>query len=74
MVRERKRCQESFRGAWRGAGSSGFFGLSRVCGSTNERDKRNSRVASCIFNWTSKYLGAYRKIVFAVTLGKERGL
>ena len=32
-------CQKPFRGAWRGAGSSGLFGLSRVCGSTNERDQ-----------------------------------
>jgi hypothetical protein len=31
--------QNLFRGLWRGSGSSGFFGLSRLFGSTNERDK-----------------------------------
>ncbi len=68
------RDQKPFRGLWRGSGSSGFFDLSRLFGSTNERDMTVPRVASCIFNWTSKYLGAYRKIVGAVTLGKERCL
>ena len=34
-----KRWLGQFRGAWRGAGPSSFFGLSRLCGSTNERDK-----------------------------------
>jgi hypothetical protein len=66
--------QNLFRGLWRGSGSSGFFGLSRLFGSTNERAKTVPRVASRIFNWTSKCLGAYRKIVGAVTLGKERCL
>ena len=32
MVRERKRCQESFLGAWRGAGLSGLSGLSGLFG------------------------------------------
>jgi hypothetical protein len=32
-----------FPGAWRGADSSGFFGLSRVGGSTNERDQTAPR-------------------------------
>jgi hypothetical protein len=31
------------RGAWRGAGSSGCFHLSPVCGSTNERDQIDPR-------------------------------
>jgi hypothetical protein len=35
----RERCQKPFRGAWRGPGASGFFGLSRLIGSTNESDK-----------------------------------
>ncbi len=34
---------EPFPGAWRGAGSSDFFGLFRVCGSTNERDQTAPR-------------------------------
>jgi len=29
-------CNPTFRDVWRGAGSSGCFGLSRVCGSTSE--------------------------------------
>ena len=37
-------CNNTFRGAWRGSGSSGFFGLSRVCGSTSERDKTAPRI------------------------------
>ena len=37
------RCSDPFRGAWRGAGLSGFLGLSRVCGSTNESDKTDPR-------------------------------
>ena len=44
-------CQEPFRGAWRGAGSSDFFDLTRLCGSTNESDKQtrtpNQLVRSC---------------------------
>ena len=32
-----------FPGAWRGAGASGCFGLSRVCGSTNEREQTDPR-------------------------------
>jgi hypothetical protein len=32
------RQKKEFRGVWRGAGSSGFFRLSRLFGSTNERD------------------------------------
>jgi len=46
MVRERKRCQESFHGAWRGSGLFGLSGsssLSGLCGSTNERDKTDPR-------------------------------
>ena len=33
------------RGAWRESGSSGFFGLSRLFGSTNERDKTDPRTS-----------------------------
>ena len=40
MVRERKRCRELFRGAWRGAGVSGCSGLTRVYDATNERDNQ----------------------------------
>lgn len=36
---EKERPQAPFRVVWRKAGSSGFFGLSRVFGSTNERAK-----------------------------------
>ena len=32
-----------FRGAWRESGSSGLFGLSRLFGSTKERDKTDPR-------------------------------
>ena len=35
------RLHKPFRGAWRGSGPSGFYGLSRLCGSTNQRDKTN---------------------------------
>jgi len=40
------RFQKLFRGAWRGAGLSGlsgFFGSSRLFGSTKERDKTDPR-------------------------------
>jgi hypothetical protein len=43
MVRERKMCQEPFLGAWRGSGLFDLSGLSRLCGSTNERDKTDPR-------------------------------
>ena len=36
---EIKRRQDPFRAGWRGSGSPGFFGLSRLCDSTSERDK-----------------------------------
>jgi hypothetical protein len=36
-------CDPTFRGAWRGSGSSGFFGLSRLFGSTNEIDRTDPR-------------------------------
>ena len=42
MVRERNRFQESFRGAWRGAGLSGLSclsGFSGLFGSTNVSDQ-----------------------------------
>jgi hypothetical protein len=39
MVRERKRWQEPFLGAWWGSGACGLVGQSRLFGSTNERDK-----------------------------------
>ena len=39
-------CNPTFRGAGRGAGSSGFFDLSRRCGSTNERDKKAMPIRS----------------------------
>ena len=35
----RRKNLKPFCGAWQGAGASGFFGLSPVCGSTDERDK-----------------------------------
>ena len=34
---------DPFRGVWRGSGPSGFFGLSRLFGSMNERYKTDSR-------------------------------
>ena len=40
---EMERGQEPIRGEWRGSGSSGFLGLSRLFGSTNERDKTKKR-------------------------------
>ncbi len=42
---EKKRWQEPFRGAWWGSGPSGFFGLSRLFGSTNERDMTDPRTS-----------------------------
>ena len=44
-----ERRREPFRGAWRGAGASGCFGLSRRCSSTNARGQRAPRVTFCIF-------------------------
>jgi hypothetical protein len=44
MVRERKRCQESFLGAWQGSGSvgsSGLFGFFGLSGSENEINEIN---------------------------------
>ena len=41
----RKRGHSESRDAWREAGSSGFVGLSPVCGSTNEREQPGSRTS-----------------------------
>ena len=41
---ETRRRQEPYRGVWRGSCSSGFLGLSRLVGSTNQRDKTDPRI------------------------------
>ena len=47
--------QNPFRGVWRGSGSSGCFGLSRVCGSTCERGNKNEEQ-----KWIGYFPGVFR--------------
>ena len=52
--RETRR-HEPFRAMWRGAGPAGFLSLSRVVGSTNERDKTDPRTRETALNAPSPY-------------------